>query len=95
MRSKNKPATLAELLGKKSSGEMSLGDLPQILGEKMPEMPYNRIGRYRLNNALKLRFGPGYKNIPGIKNILTEFDSNVSTENVIKANTEARSADSN
>lgn len=89
MRSKSKPATLAELIGK-DVGEMSMNDLPKILGEKMPEMPYNRIGRFRLNNALKLRFGSGYKNIPGIKNILTEFDSHVETENVVKMNKESQ-----
>lgn len=89
MRSSQKPATLAELLGK-DVGHISMADLPKLLGEKMPEIPKNRIGRYRLNNALKLRFGPGYKNIPGIKNILAEFDSEVSTENIVKLNKESQ-----
>jgi len=92
MRSAGKPASLGELLGKKSEN-LSLKDLPSLLGEKMPEMPFNRIGKYRLSNALKLRFGLGYKNIPGIKSILEEFDANVETENTVKKNLEARSGD--
>lgn len=92
MRSKNKPASLAELLGKDNDKELSLNDLPKILGEKMPELPVNRVGRFRLNNALKLRFGPGYKNIPGIKNILSEFDSQIETENIVKMNKESQNA---
>jgi len=89
-RSSSKPASLAELLGKTDGQSLGLSDLPKLLGEKMPEMPHNRVGRYRLNNALKLRFGPGYKNIPGIKNILSEFDSHVETENIVKMNKESK-----
>ncbi len=95
MRSSQKPASLNELLGKTSEGELELKDLPKILGEKMPELPYNRVGRYRLQNALKLRFGPGFRNIPGIKNLLHEFDEMVGIENVVKKNMEARRGNSN
>ena len=89
MRSKDKPASLAELIGKEVQS-FSLKDLPKLVGEKLPDLPYNRVGRFRLNNVLKQRFGPGYKNIPGVKNILSEFDSQVSTENIIKMNKESR-----
>lgn len=90
MRSKDKPASLSELLGKDANKDLSLKDLSKILGEKMPELPKNRIGRFRLLNALKVRFGSGYKNIPGVKNIISEFDEAIQTENVIKMNEESR-----
>lgn len=89
MRPKGKPASLAELVGEKAENDFEMKDLHKILGEKMPAMPFNRVGRYRLMNALKLRFGPGYKNIPGVNNILAEFDEHVATENVVKANRES------
>lgn len=91
-RSKEKPASLAELLGKESSHRLTMKDLPKLVGEKMPEIPNNRIGRYRLQNLLKMRFGNGYKNIPGIKDILEDFDKDVEAENLIKMNMEARNA---
>lgn len=89
MRSENKPASLAELMGK-TSGTLGLHDLPKLLGDKMPSMPFNRVGKYRLHNALHLRFGPSYMNIPGVSNIVSEFEKNMKTENVVKMNKESR-----
>ena len=87
MREANKPASLKELMGSVGeSEEISLKDLPKILGEKMPDMPRNRIGKFRLINALQQRFGPGYMNIPMVKNIIHEFDEEIETENVIRRN---------
>lgn len=90
MRDQDKPASLAELMGKTSGAQMSADDLPQLLGEKMPELPKNRIGRFRLMNSLKLRFGPGFKNIPGIKDVISDFDKDIEIENAVKRNLEAR-----
>lgn len=88
MRAAEKPASLGELLGKAGSNaeSLSLEDLPTILGEKMPELPKNRIGRFRLINALQQRFGNGYNNIPGVKNIIKQFDEEIKLENVIRLN---------
>lgn len=92
MRSEEKPATLGELIGRPdgSPETLSMADLPALLGDKLPELPPNRVGKYRLLNSLKLRFGAGFRNIPGVKNIISEFDKNVETENVVRANRLAR-----
>lgn len=91
MRSANKPAALGELLGKSAEkGNLSLKDLPELLGEKMPDMPMNRIGKFRLINALSQRFGPGFRNIPMVSNIIKEFDSQMNDENVIRQNRKGR-----
>lgn len=89
MRSNDKPASLAELMGK-TSGQLTVKDLPNVLGEKMPELPFNRIGKYRLTNALQQRFGAGYQNIPGIKNLMADFDKHIETHNIIKMNKESQ-----
>jgi hypothetical protein len=87
MRDSEKPASLGELLGSAASEQdLSLKDLPKLLGEKMPDMPKNRIGKFRLLNALQQRFGPGYKNIPMVGKIIKEFDDEVEVENVIRRN---------
>ena len=92
MRSADKPASLGELLGGEADqGEMSVKDLPKLLGEKMPELPRNRIGKFRLVSALQQRFGPGYGNIPHISKILKEFDDEVELENVVRQNKKGRS----
>ena len=92
MRSSEKPASLGELMGGKASQakEMSLEDLPELLGEKMPELPKNRIGKFRLIGALQQRFGNGYMNIPMIKNIVKQFDDEVELENTIRMNKKGR-----
>lgn len=87
MREASKPASLGELLGK-SAGKTDLGlkDLPEILGEKMPDLPKNRIGKFRLISALQVRFGAGFRNIPMVSKLLKEFDDEIETENIIRAN---------
>ncbi len=78
---------MGELMGK-AGGKSDLGlkDLPEILGEKMPELPKNRLGKMRLLNALQIRFGQGYQNIPMVSGILKEFDKEIELENVLRAN---------
>lgn len=92
MRESQAPAKLGELLGE-DAGEkshLSLEDLPEILGEKMPEMPLNRVGKYRLLNALKNRFGAGYRNVPMVSGIIKEFEQKMNDENVIRLNKKGR-----
>lgn len=76
--------SLAEIMGKKGSSlgdDLSLSDLPALLGDALPEMPYNAVGKHRLINALRNRFGSGFRNIPGVKSIIKDFDDTVSFEN--------------
>lgn len=83
MREAGTQATIGELMGKsgaKSSEDMSIGKIKELLGEKMPEIKFNTPGKIRLLQALQIRFGNGFRNIPGIKKILSEFDNNMKTE---------------
>lgn len=71
-------ATLNELMGKSGGTgkerKLTLADLPDILGERMPKIEYSPVGRMRLTAALRVRFGDNYRHLPGIENILHEFD---------------------
>lgn len=77
-----KKVTLNEIMGSTGSGaktkELSLNDLEDLLGEKMPKLEFSPVGRLRLATALRNRFGDGYRNLPGIDNIMKEFDENAS-----------------
>lgn len=89
MRNDNKKhVSLGELMGKDVGGGQipTMKDLPKLLGEKMPHITFDRIGRMRLVNALAQRFGPSYRNLPHINNILKEFDNEVKYHNVIRMN---------
>lgn len=85
MSESKKPTTLNEIMGKQG-GDLTLDNLPDILGEKMPELPRNSLGRYRLTKALRNRFGEGYRNLPGIKILLQEFDKEVNLKRLVAAN---------
>lgn len=68
-------ASLHELMGKSGSkADLGLDDLSSLLGERMPKLEYNPVGRLRLVTALRNRFGDGYRNLKGIDGILKEFD---------------------
>lgn len=76
MRTPGTPATLNELMGSGDQPEMdfSLGNIKNILGEGTPEISFDKVGRLRLLTALRNRFGDNYRNIPGVKELLSEFD---------------------
>lgn len=77
-----KKTSVNELMGsggeRTKSKRLGLSDLSELLGEKMPKIDYTPVGRFRLQTALRNRFGEGYKNLPGIEDILKEFDGEAS-----------------
>lgn len=56
------------------SKKMSLDDLGELLGERMPKIEFSPVGRLRLVTALRNRFGDNYRSLPGIDDIMKEFD---------------------
>ena len=72
--------SLRELMGKEGGGKISLDKLPDLLGAAMPDMPRNLAGKNRLLNALKRMFCSSYRNLPGIKDLIKDFDGDVAFE---------------
>ena len=75
--------SLSEIMGKKAAGKgssLSLNDLPDILGDSMPELPRNSVGRFRLTRALQQRFGNNFRRLPGVSGLMTQFDDDVKFE---------------
>lgn len=82
----SKKVSLSELMGKsgsQKSGSLSLDHLPDILGESMPDLPRNNVGRFRLVRALQQRFGKNFRSLPGVSNLITEFDKDMELEDKI------------
>lgn len=73
-----KNRSLNELMGSAGTEakkrELSLEDLHELLGERMPKLEFHPVGRLRLTTALRQRFGDGWKNLPGVESIMKEFD---------------------
>lgn len=75
--------SLQEIMGKSAAAKgegLSLKDLPEILGDGMPELDMSPVGRIRLIRALKQRFGDNFRSLPGLKGIVKEFDSRAKAE---------------
>lgn len=60
-----------------ASSGLSLKQLPDVLGDAMPDLPRNAVGRFRLVSALRQRFGDNFRALPGVSNIVREFDDEV------------------
>ena len=79
--------TLAELMGKTASDRgkqgLELSQLGEILGDAMPELPRNQVGRHRLIRSLQQRFGRNFRSLPGVKDLVKEFDRDIETEQTI------------
>lgn len=80
----SKKTSLAELMGASGSQGLSLKSLPNVLGEAMPDLPRNSLGRYRLVSALRQRFGDNFRSLPGVSNLIQEFDHEVDLEDRVQ-----------
>lgn len=73
-----KRPSLAELMGVTGrhggAERLTLKQLPEILGDGTPELPKNAVGRHRLVRALQQRFGLNWRSLPGVKDLVKEFD---------------------
>lgn len=81
--SKERKSSLAELMGADAAGKsegLRLSQLPEILGDSMPELPKNPLGRHRLIRALQQRFGKNFRSLPGIKDLVKQFDDDIAFE---------------
>lgn len=80
-----KRVSLSELMGKSAasaggSGKLNLSILPEILGDAMPDLPRTSVGRHRLIRSLQQRFGGNFRTLPGVADLVKEFDSEIAFE---------------
>lgn len=84
--SRARKVSLAELMGKPAAsaeGQLRLSQLKDILGEAMPELPRSAVGRHRLIRSLQQRFGVNFRTLPGVSDLVKEFDSELELERKI------------
>lgn len=63
---------------------LRLSQLPAILGDATPELPKNSVGRHRLIRALQQRFGRNFRSLPGVKDLITEFDGEIAFDQKVQ-----------
>lgn len=85
--SKGKKVSLSELMGSAGANagrNLELRHLPQILGDALPDLPRNAVGRFRLVKALQQRFGDNFRALPGVSGLVEQFDHEVEFEDKIQ-----------
>lgn len=76
--------SLAELMGSAGAGQavqgLQLSKLHEILGDATPDLPRNAVGRHRLVRALNQRFGKNFRSLPGVSDLVGQFDNEIDFE---------------
>lgn len=84
MSKKNSLAEIMGAFGASQAGNLELKHLPQILGDGLPDLPRNSVGRYRLVSALRQRFGDNFRSLPGVSGLVKQFDDEIALEDKIR-----------
>lgn len=86
-----KLASKNELMGKMGNKESyTMEDLPELIGDAIPDITRDRVGRLRLQHLLQKRFGVTWQSYPGLKSLMEDFDKDMEVATLIKANREGR-----
>lgn len=82
--SKKSNVSLNEIMGRHGEHFEKHGiefhHLKELLGEQAPKLEFHALGRMRLTSALRQRFGPSYRNVPGVDKLMKRFDDEAKRE---------------
>lgn len=88
-RPEGRPATIGELIGKQHK-QVTPENLEEVMGLRMPSLSMDNVGKIRLLKAFRNRFGESFRNVPGVKEILTGFDKEIRLNRLIQMNKKGR-----
>jgi hypothetical protein len=72
---KTGPLLMKDIMNSKKPGTFDVSGLREQLGEDVPAMPLTKIGKFRLQQFLRRKFGVGWKNVAQAKSILSSFET--------------------
>lgn len=65
---------MRDLSKAKKTGMANLSKYSEALGEDVPDMALNKIGRFRLQQVLRRKFGANWKGVSLAKRIMSDFE---------------------
>jgi hypothetical protein len=68
---------MKDLKGKKPAGYFDLSRFSEVLGDDLPMIQLSKIGRFRLMQLLRRKFGANFRNVGQAQLILKAFDAKV------------------
>lgn len=72
---KTGPLLMKDLMNAKKPGVFDASGYSEQLGEDLPQLPLTKIGRFRLQQILRRKFGAGWRNVSQASGILSRFDA--------------------
>lgn len=72
---KKENITVREMMGEEVPMKMDLSPIKEALGEDLPEIPANSLGKIRLVKLLRNKYGINYRNFAPAIRALNHFES--------------------
>jgi hypothetical protein len=69
------PITLNKLSQMRESPKIDTTPFKKLLGDSIPNIEPSPLGRYRLLQAFRNKFGATYRNTPGVEEAIQHFDN--------------------
>lgn len=67
--------TLESITFSKPRSQMEMGPIKDALGDDMPQITPDALGKYRLMMALKNKYGANYRNVPMAASAMKHFEN--------------------
>jgi hypothetical protein len=71
---KTGPLLMKDMMAAKNPGSFDSSGLEESLGDDIPQLPLTKVGKFRLQQFLRRKFGAGWRNVSQAKNILSRFE---------------------
>ena len=74
---KTGPLMMKDFMNAKKPGTFDGSAFSEALGEDLPSFPLNKIGKFRLQQLLRRKFGAGWRNVSTANSILSRFEASM------------------
>jgi len=72
---KTGPMLMKDMMDSKKPGMFDVSGIREQVGEDVPSLPLTKVGKFRLQQFLRRKFGVGWRNVEQAKGILSRFEA--------------------
>lgn len=72
---KTGPLMMKDMMNARKPGSFDGSDFAESLGEDLPDFPLTKVGKFRLQQLLRRKFGAGWRNVAQANSILSRFEA--------------------
>lgn len=66
---------MQDMMNSKKPGMFDVSGIREEVGEDVPNLPLTKVGKFRLQQFLRRKFGVGWRNVSQAKDILSRFEA--------------------